>query len=182
MMVFMVRRLDSLALLAVSIILWIALIMELVSHQHPCPLCLLQRVAFAMIGMGLMLNLRFSIRAEHYGVVILSCLAGLAAAVRQVLLHITPGDPGFGSPVFGLHLYTWSALIFFVLLIYCGVALMFGFKRRSFATREFTLIEKCIAISFFTVVLANLIAVLLECGLGPCTSGSFGYHWLWSRG
>ncbi|WP_157954192.1 disulfide bond formation protein B [Microbulbifer sp. A4B17] len=179
MMVFMVRKLDSLVLLAVTIVLWITFILELILHQHPCPLCHLQRLAFVMTGVGLMMNLRFSTRAEHYGVAILSSLAGLGTATRQILLYIMPGDPGFGSPIFGLHLYTWSALIFFAILAYCGVALMFGFKRRSFITREFSFLEKCIVLSFFTVVLANLVVVLLECGLGPCTRGSFGYHWLW---
>ncbi|WP_444943188.1 disulfide bond formation protein B [Microbulbifer sp. ZKSA006] len=172
------RRLDSLALSAVTIILWSALTIEWVLHQQPCPLCLLQRVAFAMAGVGLMLNLRFGVRAEHYGVVVLSALAGLGAAVRQILLHILPAAAGFGSPLFGLHLYTWSALAFFALLIYCGIALMLGLKRRNFSRRELSLSEKCIALLFSVAVLINLLGALIECGLGPCTSGSFGYHWL----
>ena len=36
----------------------------------------------------------------------------MAISTRQILLHITPGDPGYGSVVLGLHLYTWALLIF----------------------------------------------------------------------
>ncbi|MCO1332863.1 disulfide bond formation protein B [Microbulbifer sp. OS29] len=179
-MVFTVRKLDSLALLAITVILWIAFLVELVEHQIPCPLCLLQRVAFTMAGVGLMMNLRFNLRPEHYGIVTLSSLSGLVVSVRQILLHIMPDNPGYGNPVFGLHLYTWSALIFFALLIYSGVILVLGFRWRNFVTRDFSFPEKCIVYIFFTIVLANLIAVVIECGVGPCSSGAFSYHWLWN--
>ena len=31
---------------------------------------------------------------------------------RQVLLHILPGDPGYGGEVLGLHLYSWAFIVF----------------------------------------------------------------------
>ncbi|WP_444883194.1 disulfide bond formation protein B [Microbulbifer sp. PSTR4-B] len=178
-MVYMVRRLDALALLGLSVVLWAAFIIELYEHQLPCPICLLQRVAFTMAGLGLLMNLRFGVRPAHYGIVILSSIAGLAAAGRQVLLHILPNNPGFGEPFLGLHLYTWAAVAFFGLLTYCGVAMMLGFLRRNLSPRRFTFPEKFIAVLFLTIAMANLASTLLECGLGPCTRGSFGYHWLW---
>lgn len=119
-MVYMVRRLDALALLGLSAVLWIAFIIELYQHQLPCPLCLLQRVAFTMAGLGLLMNLRFGVRPAHYGIVILSCIAGLAAAGRQVLLHILPENSGFGEPFLGLHLYTWAALAFLLYSLIAG--------------------------------------------------------------
>ena len=33
---------------------------------------------------------------------------GGAIAARQILLHIMPGDPGFGSAFLGMHFYTWA--------------------------------------------------------------------------
>ncbi|WP_020413985.1 disulfide bond formation protein B [Microbulbifer variabilis] len=179
-MVYTVRRFDALLLLLITVALWFAFLVELFFHQPPCPLCLLQRVAFTMVGIGLLMNLRFGVRPLHYGMVILSGLAGLAVAGRQVLLHILPGNPGFGEAFFGLHLYTWSAVAFFGLLAYSGVAMMLGFSQRNFAPRRFSFVEKSVATAFFTIVMVNLIGVFLECGLGPCTSGSFGYHWLWT--
>ncbi|MFA0810428.1 disulfide bond formation protein B [Microbulbifer epialgicus] len=179
-MVYTVRKLDALTLLIITVALLVVFFMELLLHQLPCPLCLLQRVAFSMVGVGLLMNLRFGVRPAHYGIVILSSIAGLAAAGRQVLLHILPGSPGFGDSFLGLHLYTWAVVAFFGLLVYCGVAMMLGFTRRNFAPRRFSFPEKFIAAAFLTVVLVNLVSTIFECGLGPCTSGSFGYHWLWS--
>ncbi|EOG2476967.1 TPA: disulfide bond formation protein B [Serratia marcescens] len=71
----------------------------------PCPLCQLQRVGLVAIGLGFMMNLRWGVRPSHYGVV----LTG-AVATRQVLLHVLPGDPGFGSAFLGLHFYTWAVV------------------------------------------------------------------------
>ncbi|MFS1523637.1 disulfide bond formation protein B [Microbulbifer sp. 2304DJ12-6] len=176
-MAYTVRRLDTLILLAVTVALWFAFAVEIFLQQLPCPLCLLQRVAFTMVGIGLLLNLRFGVRPMHYGVVILSSLAGLAVAGRQVLLHILPGNPGFGSPVLGLHLYTWAAIAFFALLAYSGIILMLAFVRQNGAPRRFGFAEKFVAAAFFTIALVNLISTVFECGLGPCTSHSFGYHW-----
>jgi len=178
-MVYAVRRLDALLLLMVTAALWFAFLVELLRHQPPCPLCLLQRVAFTMVGVGLLMNLRFGMRPAHYGIVILSSLAGLAVAGRQVLLHILPGNPGFGEVYLSLHLYTWSAVAFSGLLAYCGIAMMLGFCRRNFAPRRFSFLEKFIVSAFFIITMLNLISTFLECGLGPCIRGSFGYHWLW---
>ena len=42
------------------------------------------------------------------------------------LLHIQPGDPGYGSPVLGMHLYSWSVVVFLVVLVVSGLMLVFG--------------------------------------------------------
>jgi hypothetical protein len=46
----------------------------------------------------------FSRSGAWQGMAIIAAALGAVAAGRQVLLHILPGDPGFGFPVFGLHL------------------------------------------------------------------------------
>ena len=43
---------------------------------------------------------------------LLAALFGMAVAGRQILLHITPGTGSYGAPLFGLHFYTWSFLLF----------------------------------------------------------------------
>ncbi len=85
-----------------------ALILLPALGELPCPLCLLQRIDFIALGRGLLLNMRFGPSPLHYGLVIAAALFGAAAAGRQVLLHIVPGSGAYGSPLFGLHLYTWS--------------------------------------------------------------------------
>ena len=116
------RELNTLGLLAVTLVLAAALLLQLALGELPCPLCLLQRVGFIAVGFGLLLNVRFGPAPLHYGLVILGALYGAAAAGRQVLLHIVPGSGAYGSPLFGIHLYTWSLVLF--LVVVAGVALL----------------------------------------------------------
>jgi hypothetical protein len=55
---------------------------------------------------------------------ILASLAGAAAAVRQIFLHIVPPDPGYGPPVLGLHLYSWALLVFGCLIASSAIGLL----------------------------------------------------------
>ena len=85
---------------------------QLALGELPCPLCLLQRIQFAMLAIGPILNLRFGPRPSHYALSLLAAVAGAAFAARQVLLHILPGDPGYGSALLGYHYYTWAFIGF----------------------------------------------------------------------
>lgn len=103
-------------------ILAAALFYQFVYHEQPCPLCLLQRAAFLNIALTLLLNLRYP-SAQCWVLVILSAVAGIAVSIRQILLHIT--DPiGFGSPVLGLHMYSWGFIGFTVAIIGSSVFLL----------------------------------------------------------
>ncbi len=94
--------------------------------ELPCPLCNLQRVAFAMCGFGFLLNLRFGVQMLHYGLTLLGAMFGAAVAGRQVLLHIAPGTGTYGSPLLGLHLYTWALLAFVGIIAGVAVLLLLG--------------------------------------------------------
>ncbi|MCX7117769.1 MAG: disulfide bond formation protein B [Legionellales bacterium] len=108
-------------IVAVFIILNAALFMQLYYHEAPCPLCLLQRAAFINIGLALLMNVRYRNRVLHWAMVIVSAVVGAAVSLRQILLHIN--DPtGFGDPVLGLHLYTWSFIGFSIAMV--GATLM----------------------------------------------------------
>lgn len=173
--------LNALALLAVSATLWFAFGWQLFLHELPCPLCLLQRVAFAMVGVGLMLNVCFGRRPVHYGIAIMSALAGMVSAVRQVLLHIAPGDPGYASPFLGLHLYTWSLLAFFGLAIYLSWLLMIDRmtpQEEADTLRTPGWLGKLAVISFLVILAISTLATLLECGLGACPDDPTKYLWL----
>ena len=104
--------LNALGLYGVALVLAIAFGAQLWLHELPCPLCLLQRMQFAMLAIGPILNIRFGPRPSHYGISLLAALLGAAVAARQIFLHILPGDPGFGSALFGYHYYTWAFIGF----------------------------------------------------------------------
>ena len=53
----LVRNINALGLLGVAFILGMGLVMQVVLDELPCPLCLLQRVGFALLMYGFMLNI-----------------------------------------------------------------------------------------------------------------------------
>ncbi len=120
------RALNLLDLIAVCGILLVALYIQIFWGEEPCPLCLLQRVGMVGVGVGLLMNLKFGISSRHYALSLLNALFGAAVALRQITLHIIPGEPAFGSPIFGLHLYTWSFIGFVAMMLYITLLLFLG--------------------------------------------------------
>ena len=110
-------------LLGVIFILLAAFVMQLFYHEQPCPLCLLQRAGFVGIGISLLMNLRYGNRVAHWALAILSACAGIAVSIRQILLHITDAV-GFGSAVWGLHMYSWCFIAFSVTIVGCAFMLI----------------------------------------------------------
>jgi hypothetical protein len=85
-------------------------------------------------------------------------------------LHICPEpgvEPGYGSPIFGMYLYSWGVLIFIASILASSIFLFFLPKNEDKISTPI-LIER---ISFFLVVLIvliNVIATFFECQFGPC--------------
>jgi disulfide bond formation protein DsbB len=119
-------RLNALALCAISGVLLFAFYWQFAFDEPPCPLCLLQRVAITALAVGPILTIRHGPKPANYGLVIIAALLGAAVAARQILLHILPGDTGFGSPFLGLHFYTWALLFFVSATLAAGVMLTFN--------------------------------------------------------
>ena len=145
--------------------------------ELPCPLCLLQRVGFIAVGFGLLLNVRFGPAPLHYGLVILGALYGAAAAGRQVLLHIVPGSGAYGSPLFGIHLYTWSLVLF--LVVVAGVALLLMMEGQFERVRAWTATgwQRVVMGLFLAVTVLVGISAFAECGPGECPDNPTSY-WL----
>jgi disulfide bond formation protein DsbB len=95
--------LNALSLYAVALVLAAAFAAQLLLHELPCPLCLLQRIQFTVLAIGPILNIRFGPRPSHYALSLLAAAAGVAFSTRQILLHIMPGDSGYGSALLGFH-------------------------------------------------------------------------------
>ena len=117
--------LNALGLYAIAAVLAAAFAAQLLLHELPCPLCLLQRIQFAMLAIGPILNIRHGPRPSHYALSLFAAIAGAAFATRQVLLHIMPGDPGYGSALLGFHYYTWALIGFSVAIVAIAVILLF---------------------------------------------------------
>ena len=144
---------------------------QLILGEPPCPLCVVQRVALMLCALGplyMLLQARdgaLTCRAIAIGsgMSILSALVGAVVSTRQVLLHILPGDKGFGSPLFGLHLYTWCLIAFVSQIAASGLMLVAAtwLKDQPVSWR----ITNITATGFVVIVVANLMSVVAEAGL-----------------
>lgn len=108
--------------LGIQLTLILALGFQIFLHDAPCPLCLLQRVGFFGITIGLLMNLRFGLRPAHYSIVLLSAVFTSFVALRQLVMNMVP-DGGYGSPFLGWHLYTWSFILATFIIIITAIVL-----------------------------------------------------------
>lgn len=173
--------LNALSLYAVALVLTAAFGAQLVLHELPCPLCLLQRIQFAALAIGPILNIRFGPRPSHYALSLLAAAAGAAFSTRQVLLHIMPGDSGYGTALFGYHYYTLALIGFAVAIVLLAAILLFDRQFEedrapqpgvpgAFATTGVWLVIGLTAL--------NVVSALLECGFGACAENPVVYELL----
>ena len=168
--------LDMLAVWTLGVIITASIVLQLSWHELPCPLCLWQRFGLLLVALSLALNLQFGRSMRHYGFAIIAALATAIFSIRQVLLHILPGDHGYGSPFWGLSLYSWLTIITSVMIAYSAIMLIIT---RSTATLKPSTMPKalsCITIAIiFILTLANAVSTFLECGLHNCPPNPVSY-------
>ncbi|WP_299985616.1 disulfide bond formation protein B [uncultured Ruegeria sp.] len=173
------RTLNAIGAFAVSLVLVLAYAYQFSLNELPCPLCLLQRVGFVAVGVGLGLNLLYGARARHYALMLLAALYGGSVSIRQILLHIVPGTGHYGSPVLGLHYYTWAAICFFLILLGTAIMLMFDKQYASDGQQGPRFGASGLAKAAFFTLLAlaglNAISTLIECGPTICADPPTSY-------
>lgn len=170
------RTLNALGLIGICVVLIVAFVEQLAFGELPCPLCLLQRVGFVGVAVALALNVRFGPRPSHYGMMILAAAVGCAVSVRQMMLHISPGDPGFDPPLLGLHFYTWATFVFVAIVL--GAAAMLLFDRQfsfDLSPIAWTGLALGAVILGLAMALGNGVSTILECGGGLCPDNPTSY-------
>lgn len=160
-------------ILAVCGVLGGAFWMQFVRGEFPCPLCLIQRMAMLLCLMGPAIIIMDGLKQRDvssgavlvgYGMSILGAVVGLAASTRQVLLHIMPGDTGYGSAVMGMHLYSWAVVVFLTVLVFSGFGLLMCSRwppQRGRGGAWSLTVLWILGI----VILANAVSALCEAGL-----------------
>ena len=171
--------LNVLSLYGVALILAGAFAAQLLLQELPCPLCLLQRVMFALLAVGPILNIRFGPRPSHYAMSLLAAVVGAMVSGRQILLHILPGDAGYGTALLGYHYYTLAFIGFGLAIVLLSVMLLFD---RQFApapappsTGVFAAVAVWLVIA---LTVANVASTLLECGFKGCADNPVVYELL----
>ena len=136
-------------------------------HEYPCPLCMLQRYSMMLACLGplyiIVRTRRGSVTISDfcmgYGVSILSAILGGAESARHILLHIQPGDPGYGSKALGLSTYTWAFITFVIVIAFCGVMMTFApwLTPRGVKTHALSAVIMWL---FALIVVANLVMIV----------------------
>jgi disulfide bond formation protein DsbB len=173
--------LNALSLYAVALVLTAAFTAQLGLHELPCPLCLLQRILFAMLAVGPILNIRFGPRPSRYAASLLAAVGGAVVSTRQVLLHIMPGDAGYGSALLGYHYYSWALLGFIAAIVLLASILLFDRQFVDDATPQSLSGGGLAQIAVWLVIgltAPNVASTLLECGFGACADNPIVYELL----
>ena len=156
-------------------ILSVAFYYQYAFHELPCPLCLMQRLGFIGIAFGYVLNLTNASRPSHYAIAYLSALFVLIVSLLQILLHIAPGDPGYGDAFLGLHFYTWAYIAALYFIFSTSVFLMAD--RQCHDEPLLTIPRISLVVSYvlliFTII--NGVSAFLECGFMLCPSDPVRY-------
>lgn len=153
-----------------------AMSVQLLQHEDPCPLCMLQRYAMILVTIPALWIVADALRgkltrsryAAGLGMSIIAAVAGACESTRQILLHIaSKTDPGYGSAVLGLHLYTWALITFVVVIVFCGVMLMLCGSvvpeaPEGTGLRRLALVGMWL---FLAVIVANVVLIILLEGL-----------------
>ncbi|MFI8977374.1 disulfide bond formation protein B [Nocardia asteroides] len=144
--------------------------------EYPCPLCMLQRMFMVLAALGGAFIVRKGIGgtitsrdyAVGWALATVGCVGGGFTAWRQTMLHILPGDPGYGGAVLGLHLYVWALVLYIAAIATIGVVTTFTYTTTtSVISPSFATVGK-LALWFCGIVIAvNLVVVF----------GLEGFHW-----
>lgn len=158
----------------VSILSTAMFIFQFALGEMPCPLCITQRMAMMAASLGPLYVIVQSLRGQltetkfmvGLGMASLGALVGAIMSIRQVELHILPGDPGYGTAIMGLHLYTWALITFVIVLAFAGLLMLFGHEFQPVApeARWARTLAWIIVWAFVATIAINMVVVFFEEG------------------
>lgn len=161
----------TLWILGYTAVIGIALLLQFAEGELPCPLCMLQRYAMIISTLGALWIVRQAQRGvltpdryrQDLGLGALGAFVGAVFASRQIMLHILPGDAGYGGAVLGLHLYSWAFVTFCVVILFTALlgivapgALPQAPERNSAGDR----IATAICLAFLAVLAINAVMIV----------------------
>ena len=161
----------SLWILGYTLVIGLALLLQFTQGELPCPLCMLQRYAMILSTLGAFWILRQAQRgvltADRYmqdlGLGALGAFVGAVFASRQIMLHILPGDVGYGGAVLGLHLYSWAFVTFCVVMLFTALLCIVAPGALPQAPARGSLGDKLattIGLAFLAVVAINAVMII----------------------
>jgi disulfide bond formation protein DsbB len=182
-----VKYLNIFDLIGITSVVATAFFFQFFMNELPCPLCLLQRICLLAIGFGFLLNIHYEVRPIHYALSLLAAVFTAFVALRQITLHIAPGDAGYGSALFGFHMYTWAFMLCVAAIVYISILLSVprqyhlqrnkekvsevkNSKMRKFGHLVFAI--------YIVIIGTNIISTFIECGFQECPDNPVSYQLL----
>jgi disulfide bond formation protein DsbB len=155
------RRVNTLALLAVSAMLFFSLAWQFLMDDYACATCTLQRAILALAGMGLLLNVRLGPSPLHYVMTIATSLAGASVSAWQVL---QPPEEDLVR-LAGLQFDSWAFLSYSGLVAFSLLMLALDRKWGDNNVKLPLAVPATVVMSLFLVaVLCSAAGPLLDCG------------------
>lgn len=168
---------NAAAIIVLNFILLTVIVLQLWIHELPCPLCFLQRLGLELMLIGFLMNCLFGNKTAHFGLIILAALYSSGVAIRQILLHIAPGSGIYGTPIFGISLYTWVFIIAAGVLGYVALNLLLS-PREPNSVKPYRKFTHALFTITLLVLISNAVLGLLECGLHQCPDNPTVYRLL----
>jgi disulfide bond formation protein DsbB len=162
---------DVLGILFVSMA---AIMIQLVFHELPCPLCLMQRIGLMAIGFGYLLNIIYGNSIKNYSYATISAIFTSFIAMRQILLHIVPGTGGYGDVILGFHMYTWVFIICILAIIWNMIIIMIypeDFSHEKLVRNikiDRNIVVNIVVYLYLITILLNVVFTFLQCGFSSC--------------
>jgi len=102
-----------------------ALALAALHGDSPCILCWAQRTSMVLIALTGLFVLRYGPKPRYLGMAVLLGAWGTFMSLRHWALHMARDvGQGFAAPILGVHTYTWSWFIHWVVLLAIGVLLL----------------------------------------------------------
>lgn len=164
------KILNTAVILIIVCVLLMAYGVQFLKGEHPCSLCLLQRLGMIGVASSLLLNLRFGTRMSHCALALLSALFGQWVALRHIGLRSCPTSPlSDSSPFLGMHLFMWALIIFSCCMFATALILFLQELKGDKRTPPRFLLSDKIALGLLLLVTCgNIVTTALQCGLGVC--------------
>ncbi|WP_327354710.1 disulfide bond formation protein B [Streptomyces sp. NBC_01304] len=151
---------------------------QFISWDYPCPLCMVQRMFMLLAALGAATIVRKGMTGTiggrdymmGWGLALVACIGGAFTAWRQTMLHILPGDKGYGSPVLGLHMYVWAWILFMLSIVGIGIIMALAHltaDRTVPTTGLYWILGRAVLWFIALIIAIDLVAVFLE----------EGFHW-----
>lgn len=169
-------QLEMAAIAGICFLLLDAFFYQLALGELPCAFCNLIRVCFMLLGSGLLLNQVFGINPWNYVLSGFGALIGSMLSLLFMFAKALPGSRPTGSAILGLHMYTWTFMVFTAAIMFCLFMAVLYARRQperveSAKSREPSNVTRLLIGLFVFLVAANLVSAFLQNGFDHFLAG-----------